>query len=847
MSARRTRAKRIKYSDNYVPDHDEASISSYNDPDDSDAIRKSRIRDSNKEFARRMTILQTWSEHWSDYTKREGEAYTQQEAKAIIKRAKKISCPITSCRKAFTSIGGLRYHYARCNIEPSFKCLVCNPELTVTTRGELLRHMILNHYQELPSLNIDQQEIANSYFSCQNRLDKSKREKRPNAESETLCNSQRLVEIFRDLIASANSAEALATCSHKDWSSTMKDWELVTHVIERRRFYPPEIESVGLKFPTSGDKVNLRTGESKILDFDKHDSPTSFVFYTGGINTAIAWLPKSPLDPDRDISPELMAVAVNCCSMDQSYSFKESHHIEGCIQLWSFEDGHIKYGSVLDRDKVTIPEVSLKYMICHTYGTIFDMAWCPLGCSWQSKRATSSNNERVGLLALACGDGQVRILSVPYTDALLSRVLGRSAESILESTPMFRVKPVANLMPPGVGPSVDYQQASCKSISWCLDKGQRYIAAGYVSGAIALYDLSNLSPILYISIDNRHIFQPLKTWFAHGGPVTSVAMSSVMSEKALIASGSIDRQLKIFDPMDLNSCIVTDRSPINKISWDFRFRGVISATDTAFTSFKNKVTYKYPVVDGSHSTTISSHRASVYGLASSIVTSSIVTSDQAGEVFVLPQLMSRHSHRRDRNLLSVHSLFTMIPYSLRSKDPNQLVESNQDNHVITISVKKGTTQTSEQENVNGLKSSLNEDLDEDGLDANADFTHVERTIANMPDKFLLPIEHRPVASYNYFKRNFGLEFVHYSSKLVRPESKIPESCLRAMDSKQIYCDRPCDYPFSSINQVTWSPNVSTFSYLLSASQVGICRLDRVLFVEQVYKSHLSARQTDNKD
>lgn len=804
MNTRKNRVKRVKLSDDFVPDYDEVSVSSFNDPDELEAVRKSRIRDSNKEFARRMTILQSWSQYWSDYTKREGEAYPLPEAKSIMKRAKKITCPIPSCRKAFTSIGGLRYHYARCNIEQSFNCLVCNPPMSVTTRGELLRHMILNHCQELPSLNAEQQQIANSYFSCQNRLDKNKKDRKVNTESESPCNSQRLVECFQELLISIYSSQAFVNRPYKDWKISVRDWELINHMIEKRRFQPPENESVDVKFPTSSEKTNLKTGESKVLDYDKRNIPRSFLFYTGGINTAVAWLPKSPYDKEYVESPDLLAVSVNCCSMDQSYSFKESHHTEGCIQFWTLENSHIKKNAFEPTSQeVKEPKINLSYLIAHTYGTIFDMAWCPLGCSWQPNVDSVDHFPAVGLLALACGDGQIRILGVPHSDRLLSTVTAKRDDTIFESTPMFRVKPIAKLMPPGVGPSTDYQQMSCKSVSWSINNGQRYLAAGYVNGNIALFDLSNTSPILYMSIENRHVYQPLRTWFAHGGPVTSVAFSSAFGENSFICSGSIDRQLKISNPMDLNSCIVTDRAPINRVSWDFRFRGVMSATDTAFTSFNNKVSYRYPVSDGNYSITISSHRASVYGLASSIITSSVATSDQAGEVFVLPQLMNRQSHRRDRNLLSVHSLFTMIPFSLKGKSLEQA-----------------------------------HDVEEDGLEANADFSHVERTIANMPDKFLLPIEHRPVTTYNSFKKNFGLQFRQYDCTQVKSDSKMPDSCIRAMDMKDIYCDRPCDYPFSSINQVTWSPNFGTFPYLFSASQVGLCRLDRVSIIEQVFGPYI---------
>lgn len=834
MNTRKTRAKRVKLtSDEFVSDFEEASVSSMADPDELDALRKSRIRDSNKEFARRMTILQAWSEYWSDYQTREGDAYPLQEAKSIIKRAKKITCPIQTCRKPFTTIGGLRYHYARCNVERTIRCLVCKPPLKVTTRGELLKHMILSHCQELPALNAEQQEIASSYFSCESRIDKrEKREKRINIETESQCTSQDHVKNYYALFLRNSHQDWCQERPFLRWLAQSKDWELISHVVERRRFYPPEIDSVRVKLPTLGIDgcTSLKTGESANIELDKRNQPTSILFYTGGINTAITWRPKSLQDPTSQYSPELLTVAVNCCSMEQSYTFRESHHNEGCIQFWTMENGHIKTYSISmnlttnTNDSIHGIEpkpfdLSLSYMIGHTYGTIFDMVWCPFGISWLSKE---SNNDleysREGLLALACGDGQVRILCVPDTQYLLSKGQRKISESTIDSTQMFKVKPVANLMPPGVGPSSDYQGMSCKSICWSTDSGQKLIAAGYVNGMIAIYDLANLSPILYVQSDNMNTYQPLKSWFAHGGPVTSLAFSPFQDERVFIASGSVDRHLRICNPVDLNAVIVSDRAPINKICWDFRYRGVIAATDQAFTSFNNKVSYRYPSPDGSnHSVTVSTHRASVYGLANNILTSSIATSDQAGEVFILPQLMNRSSMKRDKNMLSVHSLYSMVPFSFNDNNDTQQTTSLQNN-----------------------KDNNQDDggAEEDGLNEDADFSGVERPIANIPNKFLLPIEHRPIATYEQFKQNFGLEFHHYNSIPTKTTDKMPDSCIRAMDIKDIYCDRPCDYPFASINQVAWSPNPGTFPYLLSATQVGFCRLDRVQIIEQIFKSHI---------
>jgi len=843
MNTRKNRAKRAKLSESdYVADFDETSISSsHNDQDGQEEARKSRIRDSNKEFARRMTILQSWSEHWRDYSTREGEAYPQQQAREMIKRLKKIACPIESCGKTFTSIGGLKYHYARCNLERSFTCLVCDPHAQLSTRGELLKHMILNHYEELPALVDDQREIANSYLSYENRIDKNKRDKRISADTEISYSGQRLVRSYGELLNRVFASEGFASRPFKDWQLLSDDWELVLHEFDRKRYYPPESESVRFKHSTGDEWSIVKTGESHAPETDKASS-TSIIFFTGGINTASAWLPKPPHAMQSQPTPDLICISVNCCSMDHNQSYSESKEGENCIQFWTLtqvegaKNGTQNLNSSLNlKAKMNI---SLSYILGHDYGTVFEMLWCPLGASWQPQVNIEDALARVGLLALACGDGRVRILSIPHTNSLLAKVPERKSVDALERTPIFRTKPIATLMPPGVGPSTDYQPTACKSICWDLEGNQRLLAAGYSNGTVALFDLANGSPILYTSTQNSHIYQPLKSWIAHGAPVTGIAISSSSNEKILIATGSNDRQLKIWNALDLNSCLTTDRAPITRILWDFRFRGVITATDTAFTSYNNRVSYRYPMVDGYHSVTVSAHRSTVWGLSNSVVTNAVATSDGAGEVFVIPQLISRSLHKRDRNLLSTHSLYTLLPRALDG--------TNKQSSVVDL-----LTFPESGDEVNKVSEAPASDGEENGLEADADFSAVERSIANKPSKFLLPFEHRPVETYSDFKNSFGLEFINYSFSVPTLDTKLPESCTRAGDTKNIYCDRPCDYPFSSVNSVTWSPNADTFPCLLSATQVGLCRLDRVQIVEQVYKGYVESivvdRNLDNKD
>lgn len=828
MANRRvTRGRRVKYDKlEYAPsESSEATDVAGAD----DELRKSRIRDTNKEFARRMTLLQTWSEYWSDYTTREGEAYSKPDARAMLKKSKKIHCPIQTCRKAFTTIGGLRYHYARCNIERCFKCKVCNPPSELKTRGDLLRHMVRTHYDSLPDLNDDQKEIANLFLVSVGRNEKSTGRKTA-CDSESYASARTFVKSYNDLVTGSTNSETPDRRTFLDWQTFSRDWELLMSDLDRRRLCPPEYESVRFKSSTNASWHSLRAGESIVMD---SDDVNSVIFYTGGVNTSVAWLPKpigSKELPDR----EYLAISVRSCPMDKTVMYKDTKDMAGCIQFWSTTPTSGSPKTSLG----SIGKPQLEFMVGHHYGVIPEMKWCPLGMSWDSPATKDSEScmPRLGLLALACGDGQIRIISVPHYAHLIKRSHHRPKRinDHLDTVPMFKVKPIATLMPPGVGSSTEFLSVACTSISWNVDDNQRLIAAGYSNGTVALYDLANCSPILLSDVDHRHIYRPYKMWLAHCLPVAAVGLLSNDIEKTLIATGGRDRHLKLWNSGDLNSCITFDRAPITRLVWDYRLRGVVTASEAAFTSFHNRVSYRYPIADGSAGITVSTHRATVWGLDNSIVTSALASADDAGEVFVSPT--GRPGHKRTKSYFDTFSLYTLLPREDGKRLDSMRPHSISENGLTSILVLDENAHLTEISQLNNAEP--DENNDEAPIDD--DYTFAERTIVNKPAKFLLPDNQRAIETYSDFKDNFGLEFVEYDSKVPRKDQKLPEAWTRAGNSTNIYCDRVCDFPFSSIRNLSWSPNINSFSYLLSATHIGLCRIDRIKILELIYKNQLDS-------
>uniref|UniRef100_A0A6G1SJ35 General transcription factor 3C polypeptide 2 n=1 Tax=Aceria tosichella TaxID=561515 RepID=A0A6G1SJ35_9ACAR len=795
--------------------------------------RKSRIRDTNKEFAKRMAILQTWSDYWIDYTTREGEAYSKLEAKNLIKRTKKISCPIESCRKTFTTIGGLKYHYARCNIERCFKCKVCTPYEELKTRGDLLRHMIRAHYDRLPPLKDEQEEIALAFLNTDSRSERAKFRRSIFGDTEHSFALPRFyIKSYADLVINTFAPESVEQRPFKDWFSSIKDWDLLNSDADRRRFYPPELTSVRFKTSRSATYTTLDIGESTVLR-GENDRFNSIVFYTGGINTAAAWLPK-PSHIKHETNNETVAIAVSSSSMDKSISYKEMKDITGCVQFWTT--------TLSSNNSINGPvqRPTLELMIGHNFGFISAMCWCPLGASYDSstKTAPYGTLPRLGLLALACGDAQIRIISVPDLDRLKTAKPStiKRIDELRNVAPMFRVKPVATLMPPGIGISTDCQPIACTSLAWNVEDNQRLIVAGYSNGDVALFDLANSSPILYSTMDNRHTYQSYKKWQAHLLPVLGVGIFSSDVDRTLIASGGRDRLLRLWDSGDMESSLSFERAPITNLVWDYRLRGIVTASEAAFTSFVNRVGYRYPSIEGFTSITVSIHRATVCGLNNSLVTSALATSDEAGEVLLQPT--GRPNQKRSRNIMDTRSLYTLVPRSSEGIEHSDKMNETMCSDTDAIANSSANNEMIDQADENNDPN--NEDMDEANAEYQAtdDYTFAERPIANKPAKILLPLDEDAVETYLDFKNKFVLEFIEYDDKISRASNKLPEAWTRASNAANIYCDRVCDYPFSSIKHVTWSPNIDSYSYLLSSTHIGFCRFDRVTVLETIYRGHI---------
>jgi hypothetical protein len=157
-------------------------------------------------------------------------------------------------------------------------------------------------------------------------------------------------------------------------------------------------------------------------------------------------------------------------------SYNETHDMmdvlvhKGLIQIWSFE--------MIDNGEP--PIASLCYCIAHNWGCIRDMKWCHQGPSSEPLTNNGGEDENIlthlGLLAVACSDGGVKILSLPDPDDLEKSFNKPTAAKPL----VVAMTKVTAILKPGSSLSLDNNFGPSMCLQWSVNYDK--IAAGFSNG-----------------------------------------------------------------------------------------------------------------------------------------------------------------------------------------------------------------------------------------------------------------------------------------------------------------------------------------------------------------------------
>lgn len=128
--------------------------------------------------------------------------------------------------------------------------------------------------------------------------------------------------------------------------------------------------------------------------------------FCGGPITALAWVP-TPHDENVE---QILAVSI-VTDFDKKYYIHQRDAESAMIQFWNY--------GVLDNENSLERGAQLEFCLCHDFGYITHMEWCPSGCydvrtSYEGDRKL----QRLGLLAVAGSDSFVYIFSIPKPSEL---------------------------------------------------------------------------------------------------------------------------------------------------------------------------------------------------------------------------------------------------------------------------------------------------------------------------------------------------------------------------------------------------------------------------------------------
>lgn len=143
---------------------------------------------------------------------------------------------------------------------------------------------------------------------------------------------------------------------------------------------------------------NFNLFESEIVD----DSVTIFC---GGPVWALAWLPTpASLKVDQYLAVNAQKKFQNNYKLSQSYASEE------IVQIWNF--------GCLDIDRALTFQPRLEFCVAHGHGNVWAMEWCPSGCYDEEDTEDPNVFRRMGLLALACSDGEIPIYAICFPNSL---------------------------------------------------------------------------------------------------------------------------------------------------------------------------------------------------------------------------------------------------------------------------------------------------------------------------------------------------------------------------------------------------------------------------------------------
>ena len=438
-----------------------------------------------------------------------------------IKESGVLKCP-KRCGRSFKTAAGAYQHIKKCpGKKQKYRCKFCNN--VWQSRNGIKWHLVRKHRKKKhDSENDEESEYTESEIDVANQTPAPGRYiKKHHYEKQT--------KDWYD----AFLAKTVLTC----WRPSLKHWKKLP-VSEAEHYLPVRKISSVFKIE-SVDKEKWTPEQDKEYQLPLFSSAPinsvgglrNVIFNVGGSVWAMDWV---PIPVNKENCDQYLAIGCHS-DPDKNHLISQCYQEKGVLQIWRVPKLH--------NGKRPPKEPEFCLGIAHDYGPLWDMKWCPSG-AWDSSSPQGEELRRLGLLALACADGKIRVLSVPFPSSL-EQDDGQADKSPVNL--LHVAVPHVVLSPGSLCRKYQGECGAAWVVSWQPIYGHEKVIASYADGTVALWNLKTDSRILKSSSPDglTELIFPISHFQAHNSVIRGLAWCA--SEPNYIATGGYDGAVKIWD------------------------------------------------------------------------------------------------------------------------------------------------------------------------------------------------------------------------------------------------------------------------------------------------------------
>ncbi|XP_034555359.1 general transcription factor 3C polypeptide 2 [Notolabrus celidotus] len=619
--------------------------------------------------------------------------------------------------------------------------------------------------------------------------------KRPYSCNSTKAPNGLLTNMMTPVWRSAETTKKFREEHHSSW--VFPEWipsDSHWHPVPERdmeKYLPRELQSAAFKVSREG----LRQEESPLQRLSRfsalpaHPDRWDMFLFAGGPVWALEWC------PTPDGAPASQYIAVSCHrGMDEKHCFSETYTGHGLVQLWGV--GTLELSS---RPDIT---PALSYGLAQDKGFIWQLKWCPSGC-WEPPDCGRKAPllPRLGLLAVAASTSVVTIYSLPHPEALRSNRKPANSGKDDQQLQIFQAEAVLTLKLGSFKDPRHERSGQVLSMDWLPEKPHNIMVIGFYDGVVGLWDLSTKTGLLRVREPDASLsLLPYRCFLAHDNAVRALGFCPA-SRNLLVTAGE-DRYVKTWDLRRLDDPITVQKRHLsNEVCWPLNAPGILWAQDNAYAA------------SGSHGVHYSDHNmrtvfaiprtGTLWSISYSDWLNTLVTADSLGEVILAllphiyhsPQYLKRTKDRRFPVYLT-----SMVPYDTAT-------EANPETGGVED--EEGEEEGGETEGLNGSE----------GGNGNSNENRGGRGRARRNKNPSLCVRKYKEAAKKYFLHLTDNNMLTFTGSEKRAVWK------RMSDTEQKAKLNLDEMTLGALHKVRFNPNMLCHTWLVSAGQTGVVRLN----------------------